>query len=254
VLQPVDGGIDLVRGDGSRIEIRLGPDGASIEATEVGIDGQRRPLEVGEGGEIDAGDGVAISTPDKGPADPVAPQSLWEQATSTPWRWIFIGIAALAAISAAVAFVLHRKGSDEPFGADFVGPAGVPRDRFGEFIAMLLADDDPARAIRLAFYAAERGLGGLPHRRNTETPFEWCARAVASHPQVTGPLTSLCSRYATARFAPEQPDPADRDAAVDELRAVFHLATEPADGATDGEAEPRDAAGRERSRPVGAGG
>ncbi len=89
---------------------------------------------------------------------------------------------------------------------------------------MLAADPDPARAIRLAFAAAERGMGSLPARLDTETPFEWNARVAVDRAELNDPLSTLCSLFATARFAPRRPTPADRDLAVDELRLLAHLA------------------------------
>jgi hypothetical protein len=211
VLRPVDGGVDLVQPDGTVIQLRPGPDGRGVEATEVSPEGSVRTLEADRNGEIPIDEDTTLVTGRPG-------LGMWER--DTPWRWIFIAIASIVAASLALAGFLYLTKPDHPFGPDFVGPAGVPADRFEEFLAMLADDDDHSRAIRLAFLAAERGIGGLPTRGETETPFEWSDRVAASRPDVADPLSDLCTLFATARFAPERPTAADRDRAISCLRRL----------------------------------
>ena len=224
VIRPAENGLDIVRSDGGHTAIR----GDSLHAdstigftvVEVAADGTASPLTPNDDGQIDLGDGVSIQLPDGGQT-----LTLWERATTTPWRWIVLAIVALALTSIAVALYLHHNRPMEPFGRDFVGRGGVPADRFEDFLAMLQTDPDPARAIRLAFSAAERGMGSLPARHATETPFEWSSRVRADQPHLEVPLTSLCSRFATARFAPERPTLSDRDEAIVELRQLAQQAS-----------------------------
>ncbi|MCP4227711.1 MAG: DUF4129 domain-containing protein [Actinomycetia bacterium] len=225
VVQPVDGGIDIVRADRGRTEIRPeGTTGSSNEAgdefavTEIGADGVSRIHQPDANGQVHLDDGVTVQMPTPRPS-----LGIWERVTTTPWRWIVLGFVLLALSSIGVALYLHFN-RPEPFGPGFVGQDGVPVNRFDEFLAMLAADPDPARAIRLAFAAAERGLGSLPARHETETPFEWSARVTTDHAELDHPLSNLCSQFATARFAPHRPSSADRDLAVDELRLLADLA------------------------------
>jgi hypothetical protein len=257
VIQPVDGGVDLVQPDGGRVEVRDrtgaddnrdGDSGAEdgnggsgdggsgdggsgdggsgdggsgdggsgrVTVTEVSPDGTELHRLPDPDGNVALDDGTTVRVPTGTP-------SFWEQARTTPWRWIVIGYAVLGIVSLGLALYLHLT-RPEPFGPGFVGDSGIPASRFEEFLAMLAADPDPARAIRLAFAAAERGFGSLPPRQRTETPFEWSGRVGAERPDLSGPLTSLCSRFATARFAPERPTDHDRDQAVAELRQLAEL-------------------------------
>lgn len=230
VLQPSSGGVDVVRADGTRIEFRVedssgtgDADGNGLADTltinDIDTNGNATPISPDDNGRIEVGDGVTIQLRTES-----EPSTLWERATTTPWRWFVLAIALLVLASLSVAYYLHRTRPGDPFGQEFVAPGGVPADRFEDFLAMLLADDDPARAVRLAFEAAERGMGTLPSRHTTETPFEWYSRVVADQEVFAAALNSLCSRFATARFAPDRPTSADRDAAVAELRSVAVLA------------------------------
>lgn len=230
VLRPIPGGIDVVRADGTRIEFLVEDSNGSgaadgdgladtITINDVDSNGNATPIGPDANGRIEVGDGVTVQLRPES-----EPSSIWERATTTPWRWFVLAISVLVVVSLSVAYYLHRTRPGEPFGPEFVGSGGVPADRFEDFLAMLLADDDPARAVRLAFEAAERGMGTLPSRHATETPFEWYSRVVADQEVFASALDSLCSRFATARFAPERPTSADRDAAVAELQSVAVLA------------------------------
>lgn len=220
VVAPNGSGIDVVGADGTRIEIRAtgndsdsDPDdssgsddqGGELSATRVDPDGSSEPISPDEEGRIDAGDGVIIQLPP--PAD-----------GSIPWRLLLAALLLVIIAGLVVRHLARRSAEPEPFGVDFVGPSGIPPDRFDEFLAMLSEDPDPARAIRLAFLAAERGLQGLSPRRSTETPFEWATRIAGKRPDVVEPLGRLASRFAATRFGGESPTPSDRDFVVEQLR------------------------------------
>ena len=224
-LRPTDDGVDLIRPDGTVIQLRPGTDGTGVTVTEVAPDGTARELIPDENGEIDLGDGTTLATapPDRG---------LWQD--SVPWRWVFGGIVTIVAASLALAGYLYLTRPEHGDGSGLLGPSGVPIDRFEEFLASLAADDDHPRAIRLAFQAAERGVGMVPARRSTETPFEWAERVAAGHPRLARPVSELCTLFATARFAPERPTAEDRDRAVSLLRQLHqpHVGGDPVDVAT----------------------
>ena len=230
VIQPAPDGVDLVGADGSRIEIRQeragsggagDPDGPApnggVTVTEVAPDGTPTPRTPDSSGRVAVDDDTTIQLPVDG-----SELGFWSVRSETPWRAIVIGYAILAILGLATALYLHLT-RPEPFGPDFVAEDGVPPNRFADFLAMLQDDPDPTRAIRLAFAAAERGFGTLPTRTSTETPFEWSGRVAADKPELAEPLTSLCSRFALARFAPDRATAADRDAAVSELQHLAHL-------------------------------
>ena len=238
--EPRRSAIDVLHPDGSYTEIRAVDDRADNRLTLVETDGTRIPIEIGPDGRATLPDGVVVdlrtaeAITEPAGADPVGPQtgaggSSTEQSWPAWARSVALGMVAIAAVGLLVVLVRRRRAviDDQPFGPTFVSDAGVPDERFGEFTAMLLADPDPARAIRLAFSAAERGVGGLPRRITTETPFEWCDRVVGEQPQVIDPLQSLCQRFTQTRFAAVRPNATDRNAAVADLVDLRRLAAAP---------------------------
>ena len=147
-----------------------------------------------------------------------------DRASGLPWPWVFGGIALLALLSIGTAVYLHRNRPDDPFDYSQFATTGVPEDQFEKFLSILIADPDPGRAIRLAFYATERGLGGLPPRRADETPFEWHARVEQRRPELAPALAPICDMFARARFAPGESTAADRDLMVEHLRELNEVA------------------------------
>ena len=240
--QPFSSGIDVLHPDGSYTAARYlaladTADGSpSLLITRVDPNGTQIPIEPGTDGRVALGDGVTLRLPvqpdpDAAPSDAgVAPaedaRNEDDQTAFDPAR--LIALLALTAAAGALLYLLSRRRphdiDEEPFGMNFVAASGVPDDRFDEFVSMLAADHDPARAIRLAFSAAERGTGGLPRRVTTETPFEWTERVVADHHHLAVPLRSLSDRFARTRFASEQPTTGDRDAAIADLVELNQLA------------------------------
>lgn len=217
--------VELITAGGDRFELAaVGDDPSVIDIAR--LDGAVRTAVVpGPGGIVDLGDGVTVQLPlPTGDGGGTGSPSPWEQAAAPPWRWVIVAALAIAAVGVLLRLQRPPAGDGQPSGGSAVASGGIPPDRFEGFVAMLAADDDPARAIRLAFYAAERGIGELPARWPAETPFEWCQRAIDRIPHVADPLGSLCNRYATARFAPERPTAADRDAAVADLVDLHRLA------------------------------
>lgn len=219
VVRPTPDGLDVIQADGDVVEIRPAPptdeNPTGFSVTSTGPDGTDTELVPSETGEVDIGEDMTVGLPPP-------PRSVWEVATRTPWRWIVLGYSILAMASIATAAYLHitrpqrREWPEEdlshalPVGATLV-----------ELLDWLRAEPDPARAIRLVFSVAEGGMGRLPARARTETPFEWHERVSATWSDLAVPLGSLCNRYATARFAPDRPTRTDQLAAVDELQ---HLA------------------------------
>lgn len=250
------GGIDVLRAGGGQVEVR--PTDGGIDVAEVNANGERTPVAPNEDGVIDLGDGVTLRVPigtgqatedaSSAAAGPAGgdTQSFGDRVLDGPARRLLIAIAAVGLMAAAIGYLLYRRRQEEPFGPDFVGPDGIPAARFDEFAAMLAADHDLARAIRLSFYAAERGMGRLPQRHSSETPFEWYGRVIVKHNYFAPALGVLCDRFASTRFSPTGPSPQDRDEAVAALIELNDLArglrledrvNEPADRPTDRPAE-----------------
>lgn len=236
VVAPVGGGLDVLRPDGSRVQIRPGAssNGSGLVASEVTADGVTG-LEPTEGGQIDVGDGITVTLPTPDPID-LANES--EGGLNGPrWALLVALAAAVVLLLAALWLWLRRRrrargGAPDAEGVDAVAPP-IPPNQLDALLASLAADPDPARAIRLAFSAAERGMGRLPARRSTETPFEWYRRVAGTQPDLAEALAGLCACFANTRFSPTPPTTADRDAAVSELRRLHALgrgSAGPADG------------------------
>ncbi|MEM9131448.1 MAG: hypothetical protein AAF962_06475 [Actinomycetota bacterium] len=218
---PVDG-VDLIRSDGTRVEIRTPAPGgpAELRITDVGADGTATPLEADGDGSIDVGDDISLQLPTGG-EDTIPPQRF---PVRIDWR-LFLGWLVITFVGSLIlAYEMWRRAPDIDIGEIFTPPPEVKVAGFVDFLAILRADPDPARAIRLAFEGAEKGLGTLPARTSTETPFEWHARVCDTRPHFDEALGSLCSHFTTARFAPSRPSSFDRDAAVADLERLAHLA------------------------------
>ncbi len=231
ILVPADDGFDLVRPDGSRVEFR--PDGEhdGMTATEVSPDGQETELTPNPDGSVTLADGTTVGpidiAEDGGPIE-----QLLDQTSDLPWPWVFGAIVVLALLSVATAVYLYRNQPADALDYSRFAARGVPEAQFESFLAVLAADDDPTRAIRLAFYAAERGLAGLPNRRIDETPFEWHDRVAKLRPELAEPLGPICDLFARARFAPGLATAADRDRMISALRALQAAADRAGTGAT----------------------
>lgn len=223
VLVPADGGIDLVRPDGSRVEFRADGENDGVTATEVGPDGTETELTPNPDGSVTLSDGTTVGPIDFA-EDGNAIERLLDQTADLPWTLVFGAIALLVVLSAAVAAYLYRTKTSIDVDLSQLGLAPIDPKEMDEFVTTLSADPDPARAIRLAFYAAERGLGGLPPRRPDETPFEWHNRVEQVRPDLAEPLGPICDRFAMVRFAPGHATSEDRDAVVARLRQLNLLA------------------------------
>ncbi len=223
VLRPNGGGFDLVRPDGSRVEFRADGENDGITATAISPDGQARELTPNADGSVTLDDGTTIGpidiAEDGGPIE-----QLLDQTSDLPWRWVAAAIAMLAVLSSGTALYLHRnrpRGGFDPAG---LAGSGMPEDQLETFLSILANDEDPSRSIRLAFYAVERGMAGLPARHVNETPFEWHARVEQIRPDLAVPLAPICDLFALARFAPGHASPADRDLMVEHIRELNEVA------------------------------
>ena len=235
-------GIDIVRGDGSRVTVRslsgaVPAQGADdLTVTEVDPDGGERSVPF-EDERFIVDDDLSIDTsppplprlPDSDDQSFVSPSDFEpETEPEIPWRWFAATVATIAVLSLALAEYLRRtapvvepwEDPTSPLRTVEVGAGGEPLNPFEAFLARLSVDPDPTRAIRLAFRVAERGMGALPARDASETPFEWHARVLSSRPDLDPALGQLCSAFATARFAPDLQSPEDRDGVVASLRAL----------------------------------
>ncbi len=98
VVAPAGGGLDVLRPDGSRVQIRPGPssDGSGLVASEVTADGVTG-LQPSDEGQIDVGDGVTVTLPTP---DPIDLSNESDGGLTGP------GWARLAALAAAVVLLL----------------------------------------------------------------------------------------------------------------------------------------------------
>ncbi len=215
-----DGGFDLIRPDGSRVEFRPDGENDGMTATEVGADGTETELTPNEDGTVTLEDGTEIGAIDQ--AEDSGPiERLIESTSEMPWLWLLLGFGLLAALSIGTAVYLHRNRPEEPFDySQLVSPGQIPRDRFEEFLFMLQADPNPTRAVRLGFAAAENGLGGIPRKRFTETPFEWHKRVASKAVHKAKTVETICDLFARARFAPGESPEADRAQMIVQLRLL----------------------------------
>lgn len=240
VVPNIDGGFTLVRPDGSRVDINIGPDG--VEAT----DSDGNPLELDEDGDgrIDLGDGLGAREADVELGNGQALPEVGDQdspGSSGPGlgsgRNLIILFVGLAALAGAVWWFVAMKPKfrlQEVVGGDVPPVAYQPNvpapsalgawDAFEAFLQELLGDQDPTRAIRDAYAYAEQGIGRLPPRGQEQTPFEWCTSIESADQELGTLLRSLTNRYSAIRFADEIADGAERDAAVQELRVLVRQA------------------------------
>lgn len=227
VLVPADGGFDLVRPDDGRVEFRTGGENDGMTATEISPDGQATELEPNPDGSVTLSDGTTV-----GPIDFVedggAIERLLDRTTGLPWPWVFGAIALLAILSGGTAFYLHRNRPDDHLDLSRFAVQDIPEDEFERFLDVIRSGDDPTRSIRLAFFAVERGLAGLPPRRADETPFEWLGRVERHQPELAPTLAPICDLFAMVRFAPGQASLADRDAMIAHLRRLNQVASQAA--------------------------
>jgi hypothetical protein len=221
-LTPSPEGVDVIAPGSPLVELR--PDGelGGVSATE--FDGEEARSLTPSSGEVTLDDGTTIN-----PIEPPGEGFSIVAAESgpMPWTWIFAAIAILTVVSATTGYLLHRNRPDEVSSSPvFDGTTRVDED-FEQFLKRLAADPDPTRAIRLGFHAIEQGVGGLPIRREEETPFEWHRRTADTMPAVEQPLGAICDLFAKVRFAPGEASPADCDHMIDQLRQLLHVAHTP---------------------------
>ena len=105
-------------------------------------------------------------------------------------------------------------------GPDYSGAGWMA---FEAFLAELLADPDPTRAVRVGFRYAENGFGSLPARLVDETPNEW-ERRITPLTNAAPALTPLINRYNAVRFGGANVTAPDRDQSVMELRTLARTA------------------------------
>lgn len=221
-LTPSPSGVDVVAPGNPLVELR--PDGelGGVSATE--FDGETITSLTSSSGEVTLDDGTTIS-PVEAPADGFT--VIVSEAGPMPWTWIFAGIAILALVSATTGYLLHRNRPEETLTTPVFDSTTRADEDFEQFLDRLAADPDPTRAIRLGFHAIEQGVGGLPIRRDEETPFEWHRRTSETMPAVEQPLGEVCDLFAKVRFAPGEATAADRDHMIDQLRRLLHVAHTP---------------------------
>ena len=222
LLVPADGGFDLRRPDGSVVEFRADGRNDGITATEISPSGEAIELEPNPDGSVTLSDGTTVGPIDL--VDDLGPvERLIERTRQLPWPLLAAAVVLLALGSIALALYLHRKRSDDAFDVGQLARPGVSDSRFEVFLDSLLREPDPSRAIRVGFSVAERGLGGIPSRRQDETPFEWHRRVGEPGQGVSETLGRICDLFARARFAPGGSTEDDRRAMVEALGRLHQL-------------------------------
>ena len=214
-LTATDQGIEVHSPGAPSIELR--PDGAQGGVSATEFDGESVTNLTPEDGIVELADGTTIS-PIEAPASSLAAA---EPAGPMPWRWIFSIIALVAVVSAATGYLLHRNYTERDLRVASTPTTTGVDENFEQFLARLAADDNATRAVRLGFHAVENGLGGLPVRRDDETPFEWHQRVASAMPAMNEPVGRICDLFARARFAPGHSSEADRQQMIEEIRALF---------------------------------
>ena len=140
------------------------------------------------------------------------------------WTWFYATLLTIVIASLIIAGVMYikrpRLGPDHFVTSD---PEPEENHAFQQYLDELLQDQDPIRAVRLAFLAAETKIEHLPSREKNETPFEWSNRVGKQRNYLAQPLQSLCNYYSAARFASGQTTATDRYEAVEDLRQLHHL-------------------------------
>ncbi len=219
VVVPADGGFDLLRPDGSRVEFRADGENDGVTATEIYPDGSEIELVPNPDGSVTLSDGTTVGPIDLAEDGGVVERFI-DRTRDVPWPWVFGALALLTGASIALAVYLHRNRPRDDFDLGQLASSDIPDDRFEQFLATLAADPDPSRAIRVGFSVAERGLGGLPTRRLDETPYEWHRRTEIHQPDVGPTLGLICDLFARVRFAPGRASDDERRAMIDALRTL----------------------------------
>lgn len=237
ILPNGQGGFDLVRPDGTRTTLNVDENG-ELQATGPG--GGGIPLEPNADGEYDLGGGLTADESNVTPVfpdDPADDGALPAQPGQTEpagldWRTIIIVLLGFLGLAGTVWWFFAMRPNTTtylppttaPPGAAAAMPGRSPWEAFEAYLSELSANPDPTQAIRLAYAYAEQGVGRLPPRHFDQTPHEWYHSVAPSDPQVADLLWPLTERYAATRFADHTATSAERDAAVNELRALVHQA------------------------------
>ncbi len=217
VVAPADGGFDLLRPDGSRVEFRADGENDGVTATEISPDGEATELVPNPDGSVTLSDGTTVGPIDIA-EDGGALERLIDRTRDLPWPWLVAALLLLIGGSVALALYLHRNRPDDGLDLSGLAGSGVSDGRFEQFLATLARDPNPSRAIRIGFSVAERGLGGTPPRRADETPFEWQARVAEHRPDAGALVGQICDLFARVRFAPGHASEADRQAMIAALQ------------------------------------
>lgn len=222
ILELKEDGFDLVGSDGSRVEFRQNGEDGGVTATEVSPDGTRTPLEPDENGTVTLQDGTEIDRitviEDSGPIE-----RIFERAAEIPWGWFVVGVVSLVVASLSVAYYLYRNRPEDDFDYSLLMTNNQSTDQFADFLEMLADDPEPTRAVRIGFYSVERGIAGIPPRRQNETPFEWHNRVSVAKPEYDQTLGVICDLFAKARFAPDASTADDQQKMVAQLRDLQRL-------------------------------
>lgn len=230
------GGFSLDRADGTRVD--LGVDDNGLYAKDQ--NGDRLDLDRDSDGRVDLGDGLTADESD-------AEFEFGDEAASTPGgsggggfggfggkKLIIIVFGVLAIAGAAWWFIAMKptfRLQEATVGAvapvvvrpgNAGGSSASGWDAFEAYLAELLADPEPERAVRLAFAYAEQGMGGLPARHPEQTPDEWCTSVRSSNAEIGQLLQPLTNSYSAIRFGDQSVTSDERDTAVAELRSLVY--------------------------------
>jgi len=223
VLAGVDHGVEILEPDGDRVFITIAPQG-SVDIEIVAPDGNSQQLVANIDGEVQLEHGITIRLPY------TFVERVWRQATETPWRWLAGAWLTIVVGSAILCYVMYRR-RPEPAVlpvASTVDRLDISKASTFDLLLWLEAEPDPARATRLAFRAAEGGLGQIGARRTTETPIEWHERVAPEDNDTDQALAKLCEQFNLARFSDNTLTESDKAVVIASLRRLREVDDHPA--------------------------
>ncbi len=234
IVPNAEGGFDLVRPDGTRTQLSVDENGNVAALDE---NGNPIPLDRDGNGNYDLGGGLTadeatVNEQDRPLDDQALPDSNSTGGGGINWRNILIVLLGFVGLAGTVWWFFAMR----PNATTYLPPATVPAasgvaarglspwEAFEAYLSELAANPDPTQAIRLAYAYAEQGVGRLPARHGDQTPHEWHRSITPTDPEIAQALWPLTERYAATRFADHAATPAERDAALNELRSLVHMA------------------------------
>ncbi len=141
--------------------------------------------------------------------------------TSTSLTWLVVGSAAALLLLAPAAFVVRRRRARRE--RREVAPDAAAQVALGlrRSLAALESEDDPRRAVELAYAHMEESLGEVElSRAPDETPSEFTSRVLRVLGASAAAASDLTGLFEIARFSDHAMDEDDRRRAIASVRRV----------------------------------